>query len=103
VAGLARPSRILRQKLTLEALPVPVAALIEPRLVIVPARKKREYRARTRPAAKTPGALASAPSARPVFVPRAVAAPPASAPKPATLTAEQMEAAVRHKLLGGVA
>lgn len=115
VAGLPRPSRLLRRNLALvsqisASTPATPARpqrpeRPEPKATVVPPRRKREYRARTRPNAKPQTALSSAPLNRPVFVPRspAASAVAAPAPTPAALTPEQMEAAVRQNLLGGAA
>lgn len=77
----------------------------EPRLVIVPAKIKREYGPRPRRKAIVPTALTAPASERPLFVPKPRASDaPVAKPEPMPIPdTEAMEAALRRNLLGGVA
>jgi hypothetical protein len=71
----------------------------EPRLVILPPKRPREYTRRPKQAVVEPKALAAPMSNRPVFVPKAAVRGSA----PAQAVHDGLEALMRRKLLGGVA
>jgi hypothetical protein len=73
----------------------------EPRLVILPPKRPREYTHRAKQAVVEPKALAAPISNRPVFVPKA--AVPDSQPAQTVHDASGLEALMRRKLLGGAA
>ena len=73
----------------------------EPRLVILPPKKRREYTRRVKQAALEPKALAAPMSNRPVFVPKAAVRE--SQPAQAVHYGRGLETLMRRKLLGGAA
>ena len=73
----------------------------EPRLVILPPKRPREYIRRVKQAGVEPKALAAPMSNRPVFVPKAAVGE--SQPAKAAHDGSGLEALMRRKLLGGVA
>ena len=73
----------------------------EPRLVILPPKRPREYTRRVKQAAVEPKALAAPMSNRPVFVPKAAVRE--SQPAKAVHDGSGLEALMRRKLLGGAA
>jgi hypothetical protein len=104
VMGLTAPTP---RKLRPAKRPQPIrqpATAPSPTLTVLPPKTKREYRRRSRPHIDEPRALASAVTSKPVFVPRAALE---THPKPMTATplpsADALEAALRHNLLGGAA
>jgi len=73
-----------------------------PQLIVLPARRKREYRPRIRPVPDMPKALAQAPSSRPIFVPRSAVPngkPVVAIPR---LNEGALEAVVRQNLMNGL-
>lgn len=108
--ALAAPMTTPRKPRTLrkpaEASPVsPQPELpAEPRLVVLPAKVKRQYGPRTRRVIAESKALAAPASDRPVFVPKTPEASPAPRVAPVVaLDADAIEAALRKNLLGGAA
>jgi len=91
----APPNQML---LTLES----VVTVVEPRVVILPPKPKREYIPRVKAHAEAPRALMAAVPSRPVFVPKAVIAqrpePVDAQPKEVDLAI--LEAEIRNNLLG---
>lgn len=81
--------------------PVPVSATkVEPRIIVVPPKERREYKRRVKPINVQPNALSAPVSSLPVFVPKAVVR---QAPGERAASADSVvEAAIRRKLLGGV-
>lgn len=73
----------------------------EPRLVILPPKRTREYTRKVKQAAVEPKALAAPMSNRPVFVPKAAIG--TSQPAKAAQDGSGLEALIRRKLLGGAA
>lgn len=108
VAALSGPVLPRAERITQMAQAELVEAKVQqPELVVLPPKKKREYTRRARHAAETPRALATAIPDRPVFVPRgaAVEAAPAVKQEPVEpeVSAEELEAAMRRRLLGDAA
>lgn len=79
-----------------------IVTVVEPRVVILPPKPKREYTPRAKAHVEAPNALAGAVSNRPVFVPKAVVAlrsePVAAQPKEVDLAT--LEAEIRKNFLG---
>lgn len=97
----SQPSRTDVSKLQAELLSdIDEVKMTQPQLIVLPARRKREYRLKSRPTREMPRALARAPSTQPVFVPRS-AVPNAKSIVIATRHSDDaLEAAVRKSLMG---
>jgi hypothetical protein len=94
-----RKSRVSKQEAKPPSVQIPI-----PRFVLLPPVHKREYAPRNRSLAPIRGALATAPSRRPIFVPRTQAMKAAEpVVRSAAMEADRMETAIRHNLLGGAA
>lgn len=107
VASLATPVRSpqkrTRAPLSQSAKPVPAPQVpAEPRLVVLPPRRKREYAPRKSAVAPKPkSALGPAPTERLVIIPRPTAsASPAKPAAPPQEAADRIEAAMRRNLMG---
>lgn len=78
-----------------------VTVSTEPKLIVVPPKKKREYQPRVRPLLEETRALAANIPAKPVFVPRSTLAKPVERQTQAVqVSPDALEATIRQKLLG---
>jgi len=73
----------------------------EPRLIVLPPRRRRESTRKVKPVSMQPRALAAPLSSLPVFVPKAAVRD--SQPAKVTGDIDGLEAVMRRKLLGGAA
>ena len=97
-AAAIKPTKVRRTRVLgfIQTDPTP-----EPRLIVLPPKRKREYTRRVKPAIKESKALAPPINYRPVFVPKSMKAqPPITEPD---RDESALEAAMRQKLLGGAA